>query len=269
MQIALICILILLPLFYELSTTFKYMSKMFLFNLILMITSVVGLPVTLVRPFNLENYWFPYWVFRMLTKIYGIKIEARNLENYDIGGPFILVCNHQSSLDLIVMATCWPNKCTAMVKKELLYTGPFGLILKLANAIFVERQNTDKARQTLARVFQHIKAEGIRVWVFPEGTRNHESGMLPFKKGAFHLAVDAQIPVLPLVISSYSDFYNKKERKFGSGKLIVEALSAIPTVGLTKDDVPGFAERVRKLMLDVYNKNSTKKHSEVESNGAT
>jgi lysophosphatidate acyltransferase len=56
------------------------------------------------------------------------------------------------------------------------------------------------------------------IWIFPEGTRNATNKLLPFKKGAFHLAIQAQIPIVPLVVSSYNSFYNKKNKLFTSGK---------------------------------------------------
>ncbi|XP_014666259.1 PREDICTED: 1-acyl-sn-glycerol-3-phosphate acyltransferase alpha-like [Priapulus caudatus] len=214
-----VCILIALPLLYELSATFKYYSKMCLYLLMMNVTAVLLLPVALLRPLNTANFKTCMNIYIQMTRMFGVKVELINGEYLDTKGPYILVCNHQSSLDMIVMANIWPNNCVCMVKKELMYAGPFGLALKLCGAIFVDRRQSGANRQTMTDVFANVKAKSIRVWVFPEGTRNHEFGMLPFKKGAFHLAVTAQIPIVPIVVSSYSEFYSKKESRFGTAHL--------------------------------------------------
>uniref|UniRef100_A0A8U8BDF0 1-acylglycerol-3-phosphate O-acyltransferase n=1 Tax=Geospiza parvula TaxID=87175 RepID=A0A8U8BDF0_GEOPR len=95
-------------------------------------------------------------------------------------------------------------------------------------------------------------APQVRVWVFPEGTRNHSGSMLPFKRGAFHLAVQAQVPVVPIVISSYQHFYSKRERRFTAGECVIQVLPPLPTRGLGPADVPALTERVRAAMLDAF-----------------
>ncbi|GCB83188.1 hypothetical protein scyTo_0023912, partial [Scyliorhinus torazame] len=71
----------------------------------------------------------------------------------------------------------------------------------------------------------------IRLWVFPEGTRNHDGNMLPFKRGAFHLAVQAQVPIIPVVFSSYNDFYNRAEKRFTSGMYLNRCFVILPEEG--------------------------------------
>jgi len=78
--------------------------------------------------------------------------------------------------------------------------------------------------------------------------------MLPFKKGAFHLAVQGQVPIYPIVFSSYNNFYNKKEKRFDEGPVLVEILPPIPTTGLTKDDVTDLTEKTRNLMLESFDR---------------
>lgn len=82
--------------------------------------------------------------------------------------------------------------------------------------------------------------------------------MLPFKRGAFHLAVQAQVPIIPIVMSSYQDFYSKKERRFTSpGRCQVRVLPPVSTEGLTPDDVPALADSVRHSMLTIFREIST------------
>ncbi|KAK5901204.1 hypothetical protein CgunFtcFv8_026099 [Champsocephalus gunnari] len=88
----------------------------------------------------------------------------------------------------------------------------------------------------------------IRLWVFPEGTRNQTGNLLPFKKGAFHLAVQAQVPIIPIVFSSYSSFYLRKQKQFNSGTITIKILPKIETKGLASDDIPSLMDKSFHLM---------------------
>ncbi|KAK2510714.1 hypothetical protein Q9233_017491 [Columba guinea] len=133
------------------------------------------------------------------------------------------------------------------MSRELLYMGAVGLVCWLGGIIFIDRKRTSDAISVMAEA-----ARAVRVWVFPEGTRNHSGSMLPFKRGAFHLAVQAQVPVVPIVISSYRHFYCKSERRFNPGRCVIQVLPPLPTAGLGPEDVPALTERVRAAMLEAF-----------------
>ncbi|XP_009473393.1 PREDICTED: 1-acyl-sn-glycerol-3-phosphate acyltransferase alpha-like, partial [Nipponia nippon] len=107
-----------------------------------------------------------------------------------------------------------PDRCVPIAKRELLYMGAVGVVCWLGGIIFIDRKRTHDAISVMAEAAHTMLSQDVRVWVFPEGTRNHSGSMLPFKRGAFHLAVQAQVPVVPIVISSYQHFYSKQERRF-------------------------------------------------------
>jgi len=94
---------------------------------------------------------------------------------------------------------------------------------------------------------------GIKLAIAAEGKRNLDGGILPFKKGAFHVAVETQLPITPCVISSYLSFYDPEESKFNAGKVIVRFLPAIKTQGLTTTDVDDLLVKVRMQMIDAFN----------------
>ncbi|KAL7986447.1 hypothetical protein Chor_011613 [Crotalus horridus] len=177
--------------------------------------------------------------------LYGIKIDVRGTENFNIKEPYVVVSNHQSSLDLL-------DRCVPIAKKELMYMGTVGLACWLGGIIFINRKKTNDAISVMSEAAQTMLSQDVRVWVFPEGTRNHNGSMLPFKRGAFHLAVQTQVPLIPVVISSYRDFYSKKDRRFTTGRCIVQILSSVPTKGLRADDVPALTDRVRQAMLVAF-----------------
>lgn len=232
-----------------------------------MLTSVVVISYGVFRPKNVKNMKFISWLMKNVKMLFGITIEVRSKENLEIDSPYILVSNHQSSLDFFGMMEIWPENCSSLAKKELLYVGPFGLAAWLCGTVFIDRLNHEKALDTIKSTAALIKEQNLKVYIFPEGTRNSEGSMLPFKKGAFHLAVEAQVPIIPVVFSSYSEFYSKREKKFGTGKFIISCLPKIKTEGLTAAQVPDLTDFIRKQMLDVYNQTSLETTQAKLSNG--
>ena len=98
---------------------------------------------------------------------------------------------------------------------------------------------------TISQVVEKIKTRNISVWLFPEGTRSRGKGLLPFKTGAFHAAIDAGVPIVPIICSSTGDL---KVSKGNNGHVIVEVLDPISTEGLTKDDVRDLSNRCHEVM---------------------
>ncbi|KAH3778152.1 1-acyl-sn-glycerol-3-phosphate acyltransferase alpha-like isoform X1 [Dreissena polymorpha] len=248
--------LLILPILYELSGTFRYHAKFALYYACVMgIASVVCL-YGWIRPGDVNNHWFIIWSMVHVQNLFGIEVEVRNRENLESDKPYILVINHQSSLDCIGMFAIWPDRGAALIKKDLQYAGPFGLAATLCGSVFIDRLNRERALETMTNTAKKIHDRKVKLLVFPEGTRNHEGSLMPFKKGAFHLAVQAQIPIVPVVFSSYSEFYNKKDRKFTTGKFIITCLPSISTRGMTAADVTDLTENVRKQMLETFNQTS-------------
>lgn len=146
------------------------------------------------------------------------------------------------------MFELWPvmNKCTVVSKRELFFAWPFGLAAWLCGLIFINRMHSDRAREQLCKASSDIKNKKIKLWIFPEGTRRNTGELHRFKKGAFHVAIDAQIPILPVVFSSYRTFLDDKNKHFNSGRVIVTTLPPIQTAGLTK-------EHLEDLIQHTYN----------------
>ncbi|KAG5682761.1 hypothetical protein PVAND_012094 [Polypedilum vanderplanki] len=148
------------------------------------------------------------------------------------------------------------NKTTVVAKRELLYIPPFGLCAYLCGLVFIDRYATDKAKNTMNQAMERLKRNNIKLWIFPEGTRRNTGAIHEFKKGAFNVAVQAQVPIIPVVISSYTTFLDKKLKIFESSEIIIEALPEISTKGLSHNDINQLMQKSRKLMIEKYNENT-------------
>ncbi|XP_067636298.1 1-acyl-sn-glycerol-3-phosphate acyltransferase alpha-like [Eurosta solidaginis] len=246
------------PLIYENSPNFRYYFKFFIYYGIVSFNSIILIPAFLLRPFDVRNLlWASTFCHRISTLI-GLRWELRGKEHLEKDQACIIVANHQSSLDILGMFEIWHvmNKCTVVAKRELFYAWPFGLAAWLAGLIFIDRVRGEKARNILNEVNTRVKAEKVKLWIFPEGTRRNTGEIHRFKKGAFHMAIDEQIPILPVVFSSYCSFLNDKMKILNAGNIIITTLPPISTTNLTKDDIPELMEYVHRQMTLTFKQTS-------------
>ncbi|KAI7525410.1 hypothetical protein KC331_g17542, partial [Hortaea werneckii] len=126
----------------------------------------------------------------------------------------------------------------------------------LSKTVFIERSSREQAVAAFAKAAEQMHSHKQSVYIFPEGTRSYSDhpDMLPFKKGAFHLAVQAQVPIVPVVVANYSNVLNVKRKVFRSGTIPVKVLEPIETKGKTKEDVDALLEVTRSRMLEELGK---------------
>uniref|UniRef100_A0A8B9TDK8 1-acyl-sn-glycerol-3-phosphate acyltransferase n=1 Tax=Anas platyrhynchos TaxID=8839 RepID=A0A8B9TDK8_ANAPL len=229
-------VLLLLPVLMELSPAVNFALRIGFYYLLFFVCSALTAPVCLLvnGGRTVKNMRIIKTVVRTFKYFFGLRFEA------------IIVSNHQSILDMMGLMEVLPDNCVQVGKKELMYAGTVGLIIYLGGVIFINRKSTSSAKMVMAEVAKTM----VKVWVYPEGTRNCTGDLLPFKKGAFHVAVQAQVPVIPVVYSSFTTFYNPKKNLFTSGKIKVEVLPPIETKGLTSDDVSELTDRCYRIMRE-------------------
>ncbi|XP_069998895.1 1-acyl-sn-glycerol-3-phosphate acyltransferase alpha [Penaeus vannamei] len=259
---ALIAIVMIMPFVYEFSHRFRLYLKFFLFYASVMLCSVLCIPFIIWRPGDVRNTLIATLPLQLLNPLLGLHWEVKGQEHITVDRAAIVVANHQSSVDFLGMVYMWPmfEKITAIAKKELFYAMPFGMTAWLCGTRFIDRGNPERAKMSMNKALEYVTEEKVKLWVFPEGTRSMADEMLPFKKGAFHLAIEGQLPVLPVVYSSYRGFLNHSLKIFNPGHIIVTCLPPISTIGMTKEDMPHLMEEVRAQMMEVYTKTSSQVH---------
>ncbi|GLH72811.1 hypothetical protein GETHLI_13130 [Geothrix limicola] len=161
----------------------------------------------LLTPFvgGRRAFWLvaPYYI-RGTAWAFGIRRELAGWEELPAevrkgARSVIFVGNHTSLFDPPLMISTLPSHPVFIAKRELARVPFLGWVIWLAEFIFIDRDRHGAARQSLQEAADRIRA-GQSIVTFPEGTRSRDGGLLPFKKGAFHLAFEAGVPVVPLAI---------------------------------------------------------------------
>jgi len=197
--------------------------------------SIVGAFFFLFRPFNPDNTRLAARSFSWLgTKILGIKINIQGTEFCKGMPPSVVVANHQDNLDLVICGAVIPERTVSVGKRSLLLLPGFGLIYWLAGNVLIDRSNQKNSTSTLNVTTEALTKGNRSIWMFAEGTRNNGDNILPFKKGAFRMAIEAGVPIVPICIQSYSG--KLSFNKLNSGTVNIEVLEPIPTTGMTLDD---------------------------------
>lgn len=208
--------------------------------------SLFGIIYCLFSPRNGKNIFKIAHYFSKLAPIVGLNVIKRPYENIDEKMPCIFIANHQSNYD-VIFGCCIVRPNTVTVgKKSLAWIPLWGQMYWLSGNILIDRNNKHKARAAIQQVVDNIKKRNISVWMFPEGTRNQGRGLLPFKTGAFHAAIEAGIPIVPICISSTHDKIHLN--RCNNGAVIIEMLAPIETVNCKRENVRELAEYCHQLM---------------------
>ena len=176
----------------------------------------------------------------------GIKLDLSGIENIDPKRNYIIMANHQSQFDILVLYSILPVTSRFMAKKELFKVPFFGFILKATGMIKIDRSDREKAIQSINQAIDTIKKENVSIVIFPEGTRSLDGEIHDFKKGGFILAIKSGIPILPVSISGSKHISQKNSKKISSGRIKVIIGKPI--------DIKGFSFNRREELIH-YTKN--------------
>lgn len=174
-------------------------------------------------------------------------VEVGGVDPATLDHPFVAVSNHQSMADIPVVSLLpWEMKWVG--KKELFDVPVMGWLMKLAGDIPVDRKDSGSRSTVLVRAQRRLE-QGVSVMFFPEGTRSRDGRLKRFYDGAFALAIQAGVPVLPIALDGTMDALPKHGWQFSRADVRLDALPLIPTDGLTEADIPELRERVRNAIL--------------------
>ena len=224
--------------------------------LVLVLCILIWFPVMLILllvtgPFDRGRYIVGY-VFRRigpamatLNPLWQFRYSGTMPQNPR--HPYVVVSNHESFADILLISHL-PWEMKWLSKAELFRIPIMGWMMWLAGDIPVKRGFGPSAVEAMERCRKALR-QRVSVMIFPEGTRSKTAELLPFKDGAFRLAVEAGVPILPLALSGTGTALPKHGWRFGRSAAHLRVLEPVDTAGLTLADVPALKARVRDLIV--------------------
>ncbi|ATA20610.1 1-acyl-sn-glycerol-3-phosphate acyltransferase [Gibbsiella quercinecans] len=185
-------------------------------------------------------------LFGRLSRVLGLKVLVRKPAAAASYGNCIYIANHQNNYDMVTASNVVQPRTVTVGKKSLAWIPFFGPLYWLAGNLLIDRDNRAKAHGTIAQVVEQIKKKNISIWMFPEGTRSRGRGLMPFKTGAFHAAISAGVPIVPICVSNTSNKISLN--RWNNGHVIVEMLEPVDISQYGKENVRELAAHCHDLM---------------------
>jgi putative phosphoserine phosphatase/1-acylglycerol-3-phosphate O-acyltransferase len=178
----------------------------------------------------------------------GIRVNVSGAEHLHSHRPAVFIFNHQSILDGLILMNLVREDVTGVAKKEVAAQPGFGQFAKLANMAFVDRANTSQAVSALGPVVERLR-EGYSIAISPEGTRSATPAVGQFKKGAFHMAMQGQVPIVPIVIRNAGELLWRGATVMRSGQVDVHVHEPIPVDDWTPETLDEHVAEIRALFV--------------------
>ncbi|MCW8335410.1 1-acylglycerol-3-phosphate O-acyltransferase [Vibrio paucivorans] len=192
-------------------------------------------------------YFFCRW-FNQLHKLIGVELIQRGVDKAPTPANSVYISNHQSVYDFVTSPGMLRPRTVSLGKKELLWVPFFGQLYWITGNILIDRQDKSKARDTLQQVVEAIHQRNLSIWAYPEGTRSKGRGLLPFKTGAFRMAIAAGVPITPMCVSTTHNKINLSRKD--NGIVITEMLEPIDVSGYNLNQARELADHCHALMAE-------------------
>jgi putative phosphoserine phosphatase / 1-acylglycerol-3-phosphate O-acyltransferase len=181
----------------------------------------------------------------------GIDVRVQGGENLWSSRPCLFLFNHQSKLDVILLMKLLRGGFTGVAKKEAADIPFWGQVFQVADVAFIERGHGDpaKAREALAPAVSKLRDEGLSIAMAPEGTRSPTPRLGRFKKGAFHIAMQAQVPVVPMVFRNAGELQWRGAQLLHPGTVDVCVLPPVDTSGWAVETMNEHVAEVREMFV--------------------
>lgn len=222
-------------------------ANLFVSTLLCVLVSLVIIPFPFKHP--VFNRIIRVWADWNLLAA-GIRVEVSGLENIRKSTSFVIISNHESALDTFVIFSKIPLNFRMVAKSGMLKLPLVGFVMKHLLFPFVDRSKTDDAIESMNSTFEKLRKHDLSICIFPEGTRYGGRKILPFKKGAFVLALENHLPILPVILRGAGDVTPVRSLWVRPGRVIMDVLKPIPVDHLTIEDRDPLREKTEALFRD-------------------
>jgi len=180
------------------------------------------------------------------VRLVGVRVRVEGLENIPLG-VCVFVANHTSNADPPAIVGSIPRQVAILAKESLFRIPIVGRAFRLANFVPVDRTDREAAIASIERAVECLK-QGVSFLIYPEGTRSPDGRLLPFKKGAFVMAIKAGVPIVPVAVAGAHRVMRKKELKVHPGEIVVRFQPAIDASAYTLGQREELAVRVHAAL---------------------
>lgn len=206
----------------------------------------IALPALVILGIINQKMWlYPLarWGAKVWLNASGSNVKVSGQENLDANRSYVFISNHRSYLDTATLFFYTGHKMGLVAKKELLKVPIFGQGMHYVNIFAIDRSNPERAKRSLEKA-KKVMGSGFSFGVFVEGTRAMPGELLPFKKGAFHLAVQTNAAIVPVAIKNTDWMMGKRTGVAYSGTIEMILLPPIET----NDDIMTLLHKTRSVI---------------------
>jgi 1-acyl-sn-glycerol-3-phosphate acyltransferase len=194
------------------------------------------------------NIW-GHFVGPMMMRLTGSPVEWKGREHLRPERPAIYVSNHSSSIDIFLGIWAAPLGTVGVAKKEIVWVPFFGQAYWLSGHLCLDRSNREQAIASLKALANKVVNNRLSIYIWPEGTRSQDGRLMEFKKGAFHLALQTKLPVIPVVVHGAHRCWEAKQLRILPVPVCVEVLEPVDTSDWTDENLLEHVESVRELFI--------------------
>jgi len=233
------------------------MLRLFTYYLVLTIITVIGgtgaAIVGLFNPYSsiIHGFIMRTWS-KIIVRVTDTTVTINGLDHIKPEQSYLVVCNHQSNMDIPVLVANLPLLVTFIAKKELFKIPFFGWGLKGAGMIKVDRSNTKQAIESLKNAEKNIINNKLSVIAFPEGTRSKDGEIHPFKKGPFILAMNTGIPILPVSLKGTFNILPRNRLILKKGNVRLQVHEPIDVRSYSFEDRFKLIKRVHTIISESF-----------------
>jgi putative phosphoserine phosphatase/1-acylglycerol-3-phosphate O-acyltransferase len=213
-------------------------------------TFAAGLPIYALTGSRREATNFSITLFaETASALINLDLRVRGEDNLWKARPAVFIFNHQSKADVVICAKLLRRDLAGVGKQEIKKMPVIGKVLELGGVVMIDRKNAASAIEAMRPLVDAMRNEGRSVALAPEGTRSVSPLLGPFKKGAFHLAMQAGVPIVPIVIHNAGDVAPKGDFVFRPATVEVDVLPPVDTSEWSTATLDEHVREVRNLFL--------------------